>query len=59
MSLANEFNEWYRKSVFTTSKGGNTRFNKLVKRLESLESRPTVRPQRAAQAKGKITLPAC
>jgi len=59
MSLAIEFKEWFRKSVFTHSKGATYRFDKLCKRLETLEARPTVRAKRPVQqAKAKIK-PSC
>jgi hypothetical protein len=51
MSLAIEFKEWFRKSVFTHSNGSVYRFDKLCKRLETLEARP--------KAHNKQSMPRC
>jgi hypothetical protein len=51
MSLAFEFKEWFRKSYFSGSAGASGRFNKLCKRLETLEARPT--------ANNKQSVPRC
>jgi hypothetical protein len=55
MALSYEFKEWFRKSVFNHSAGGDVRFNKLVKRLEIMEAGRTVRSKLPVQqAKEKI-----
>ena len=41
MSLAEEFNGWYRKSFQCGTRGAGDRFVKLVKRLKAIEARPT------------------
>jgi hypothetical protein len=59
MALSVDFKEWYRKSVFNTSKGGNERFNKLVKRLETLEAGRTVRRVRPCNKRKVDICPKC